>query len=109
MAANSAFARLSREFGSGDEQEHASNEEEADEKKDDKAKATGEGAAGNRGPGKALMQVEERVVGAVAGSTYKAFLAAARGRTTVPLLAGSLILMSASQGNVSGLFSARVS
>lgn len=110
MAAKSTFSRLAHEFGTGDEKEStASDEEQAQGKAaeaqkqddEDKAEAKGEGAARrSRGPGKALMQVEERVVGNITGQTYRALFAAARGKTTVPLLVSSLILMSASQGEL---------
>ncbi|ORY70608.1 ABC transporter [Leucosporidium creatinivorum] len=98
MAANSTFARLAREFGSGDLEPEAAagnDEEKEEEKGRDRAKGTGAGAAGPRQAGKALMQVEERAVGAVSRSTYLAFMRAANGFVTVPLLVSSLVLMAA--------------
>lgn len=98
MAANSTFARLSRKFGTGDlEQESVS--VEAEKKEDqDRAEGVGAGAAGPRRTGKALMQVEERAVGAVSRSTYASFLRAANGVVTLPLLILSLVLMAATLG-----------
>ncbi|ORY64744.1 P-loop containing nucleoside triphosphate hydrolase protein [Leucosporidium creatinivorum] len=102
MAANSTFARLAREFGSGDQEEEDEDAvdvvlEDKKGSEKDRAEGAGKGAAASRQAGKALMQVEERVVGGVAGSTYRSFLRAAKGWVTVPLLLLSLSLMVATQ------------
>lgn len=103
MAADSTFARLSREFGTGDlELEVAAKDDEEKTEDQDRAKGTGAGVAGPRQAGKALMQVEERAVGAVSRSTYFSFLRAANGVVTVPLLVSSLILMAATIGELKG-------
>jgi ATP-binding cassette, subfamily C (CFTR/MRP), member 1 len=99
MAADSTFARLSREFGTGDVEPQPSAKDVDEEAQDrDPAKGAGAAAAGPPLAAKALMQVEERVVGAVSRSTYLSFLRAANGLVTAPLLVSSLVLMAATLG-----------
>ncbi|KAM0788854.1 hypothetical protein ACM66B_002939 [Microbotryomycetes sp. NB124-2] len=86
------FSQMYHEFvGQGDEkkeeQEEAEEEavEEADKPKDEKKK------------GKAIMQEEERLTGAVGWPIYKAFFHAARGYITVPVLLAALTFMQVAQ------------
>lgn len=99
MAANSTFARLARDFGNGDAEvgdDDGATDDKSASKKTDMADAAGSGDERGAKGGKALMQVEERIVGGVAFSTYVSFLSAANGKITGPILLLTLILMAAS-------------
>ncbi|KAK4057952.1 hypothetical protein OIO90_001171 [Microbotryomycetes sp. JL221] len=87
-----AFSRMYHEFvGSGEEKKEEQEEEEeeaiedAGQKKDEKK------------AGKAIMQEEERLTGAVGWPIYKAFFHAARGYITLPVLVGALAFMQVAQ------------
>ncbi|SCV70703.1 BQ2448_3465 [Microbotryum intermedium] len=91
------FSKMIAEFG-GDAIEKREEQEEAEE---DAIEAT-EGELDNapkkmKKKGKGLMQEEERAIGAVDGGVYMAFLRAAKGAITVPLLILSLALAQGAQ------------
>ncbi|BGP33345.1 hypothetical protein JCM10296v2_005143 [Rhodotorula toruloides] len=91
MAAGGPFSRFAQEYGVAAAAE-ASND----------VKPTTPGGAAQVAPkGKAsnrpLMQKEEQASGSVGWSTWKAYFRAADGYYTVPLVLGSLVLMSAGQ------------
>lgn len=95
MSADSTFARLARDFGSGEQTENAS---------DIPVATPTEAIASQPAEGlrqtKALMSVEERATGSVSGSTYASYLRAANGMVTATLLLITLALMAASMGTL---------
>ncbi|KAM0786475.1 hypothetical protein ACM66B_001934 [Microbotryomycetes sp. NB124-2] len=101
MADEGHFAKLAREFGTGEKKNKSSDEQnegeegEKEGEKQDKAEGTGEGKDRKVGSTKALMQKEERVVGKVQKSTYLGYLKAANGLVTAPLLAVTMTMMCA--------------
>ncbi|KDE07473.1 hypothetical protein MVLG_02337 [Microbotryum lychnidis-dioicae p1A1 Lamole] len=101
LAADGAFARLVRDFGSSkgnslDQDDDTLNEKsDADSDRSNKANGKGTGAAAKPTTGKAMMQIEERMSGGISKSTYREFLRASNGAITAPLLVISLFLMSA--------------
>ncbi|SGY78695.1 BQ5605_C008g04915 [Microbotryum silenes-dioicae] len=91
------FSKMIAEFG-GDATEKREEEEEVEE--DAIAAAGGElvdAPKKMKKKGKGLMQEEERATGAVDGGVYMAFLRAAKGHITVPLLILSLALAQGAQ------------
>ncbi|SCZ87513.1 BZ3500_MvSof-1268-A1-R1_Chr2-2g04979 [Microbotryum saponariae] len=101
LAADGAFARLVRDFGSTEgnslDQDDATLDEKSDADSDRSNNANGKGAGAAAKPttGKAMMQIEERMSGGISKSTYREFLRASNGAITAPLLVISLFLMSA--------------
>ncbi|KAK4049155.1 hypothetical protein OIV83_004300 [Microbotryomycetes sp. JL201] len=99
MADDGHFARLAREFGTGDTKTEPAKDgddnEDVEENQMDRAEGTGQGKDRKVGSTKALMQKEERVVGGVQKSTYLGYLKAANGVVTAPLLAMTMTLMCA--------------
>lgn len=91
MAAGGPFSRFAQEYGVA-----------AAADASDAVKPTTTGGAAHAAPkGKAsnrpLMQKEEQASGSVGWSTWKSYFRAADGYYTVPLVLGSLVLMSAGQ------------
>ncbi|SCZ99314.1 BZ3500_MvSof-1268-A1-R1_Chr7-2g09480 [Microbotryum saponariae] len=91
------FSKMIAEFG-GDATEKREEEEEVEE---DAIEAAGDELVDapkkSKKKGKGLMQEEERATGAVDGGVYMAFLRAAKGHVTVPLLILSLALAQGAQ------------
>ncbi|KAK4055919.1 hypothetical protein OIO90_003176 [Microbotryomycetes sp. JL221] len=97
MKDDSHFAKLAREFGTGDKKDdetEGGDSVTADGTKTDRAESDGQGK-GKKTAAKALMQVEERVLGRVQKSTYLGFLKAANGLVTGPLLLLTMSMMCA--------------
>lgn len=85
MSTDGEFARMFSEFGSNElaEAEGSGTEEASSDSVEKKPIIQGKG----------MMQVEERNKGAVAGRVYRAYLRAAKGVVTVPLIILSLLVL----------------
>jgi ABC-type multidrug transport system ATPase subunit len=90
MANGGAFAKFVNEFGSSQDKQDQEPEKVESKEKDD------EDSQKNASAGQAIMQVEERNVGAVTWDIYKVYLKAAKGELVVPFLLFSLLLMQGS-------------
>ncbi|KAH8100094.1 P-loop containing nucleoside triphosphate hydrolase protein [Cristinia sonorae] len=92
IANEGAFSRFIRDFGAKEETEEKEEEavEEGEEgKKEEKPKKATAGPA--------LMQVEERNTGAVAGAIYKEYLKAGRGGIIIPSLLLCMVFLQGAQ------------
>ncbi|KAK4700227.1 hypothetical protein P7C70_g6022, partial [Phenoliferia sp. Uapishka_3] len=92
IAADGTFARLARDFGG--KRDHAEAEAVMREKEIDVSEAPEESKEdGGVKKQVGMMQVEERMTGAVSGQVYRDYLKLARGYISVPLLVSSMVLM----------------
>lgn len=91
MKRGDAFARFVKEFGSSEksvEEEGIQSKKPASEDEGDKKIKSGVAGA-------ALMQEEERSVGAVAGDVYKAYLKSGHGFMLMPFLIFTVLMFNA--------------
>jgi hypothetical protein len=88
-----AFARFVKEFGSS---EKVAVEEESAHPKKLTGVDEGDKKLKNATAGAALMQEEERHIGAVAGSVYKSYLKAGHGFILMPFLITAVVMMNVS-------------
>lgn len=94
MAAAGPFSRFAQEYGVVGAAEASNNAGAAP------TGGAAQGAPKGKASSRPLMQKEEQASGRVGCTTWKAYFKAADGHYTVPLLLGSLVLMSAGQSEL---------
>lgn len=105
MEKSTVFAKLIEEHGSVEREEE--DEVEHPDKKRQMTKGEEHESAGHDGlakKGAALMQTEERNIGAVTWDVYKGYLRFAGGLIWAPIVIGLLALTQGAQGTLSGFF-----